>query len=195
LAHLRVHCLSQGGPGGHCRYPAYRVPLHTSFKSRQGARRASTRRHPIVPDPAFQPRWALASSRVQWFQILPPCSRGLRRCYVSRGSGPRLPAREGSGAATCTIAPDPTSRLGRAPMPSRVPRHSVSHMDLRNKERISCPRHVSRLVCFQGTCKMSRHAASSSPARHADRALQCSSTVQRHVTNHSLTRLVEDVTP
>jgi hypothetical protein len=123
LAHLRVRCLSQGGPGGHCRYPAYRVPLHTSFKSRQGARRASTRRHPIVPDPAFQPRWALASSRVQWFQILPPCSRGLRRCYMSRGSGPRLPAREGSGAATCTMAPNPASLLGRAPTPPRVPRH------------------------------------------------------------------------
>jgi hypothetical protein len=33
--HLRVHSLSQGGPGGHCRYPEDRVPPRTSFKPRQ----------------------------------------------------------------------------------------------------------------------------------------------------------------
>jgi hypothetical protein len=33
--HPWVHSLSRGGPGGHCRYPEDRVPLRTSFKSRQ----------------------------------------------------------------------------------------------------------------------------------------------------------------
>jgi hypothetical protein len=43
--HLQVHCLSRGGPRGHYRYLADRVPLHTSFKSRQGAGCAPTCRH------------------------------------------------------------------------------------------------------------------------------------------------------
>jgi hypothetical protein len=42
-------------------------------------------------------------------RTLPPCSGGLRCCYVSHGSRPRLPARESSGATTCLIAPDPAS--------------------------------------------------------------------------------------
>jgi hypothetical protein len=36
------------------------------------------------------------------------------RCHVSCGSGPRLPI-EGSGAATCPMAPYPASLLRRAP--------------------------------------------------------------------------------
>jgi hypothetical protein len=51
----------------------------------------------------------------------PPCSGGLRRCYVSLGSRPCLPAREGSGAATCPLAPDPASLLGRALKLPRIP--------------------------------------------------------------------------
>jgi hypothetical protein len=54
---------------------------------------------------------------------LPPCSGGLRCCHVSHGSGPCLPAREGSGAATCPMTPDPASLLGRAPALPRVLRH------------------------------------------------------------------------
>jgi hypothetical protein len=41
LAPPRVHCLSRGGPGGHCRYPADQVPPRTSSKSRQKARHAN----------------------------------------------------------------------------------------------------------------------------------------------------------
>jgi hypothetical protein len=41
--YLWVHSLSQGGPGGLCRY--LEVPPHISSKSRQGAGHASTRCH------------------------------------------------------------------------------------------------------------------------------------------------------
>jgi hypothetical protein len=66
------------------RYPADRVPLHTSFKSRQGAEHTPMHRHV-------------------------PCS-----------TGPCLPTEVGFGAATCPVALDPTSLIGRAPVPSRV---------------------------------------------------------------------------
>jgi hypothetical protein len=39
---------------------------------------------------------------------------------MSSGSGPHLPAREGSGAATCIVALDPAFLLERATMLSRV---------------------------------------------------------------------------
>jgi hypothetical protein len=52
--------------------------------------------------------------------ILPPCSGGLRRCHVFRGSRSCLPAREGSDTATCPTALDPASLLGRASMLPRV---------------------------------------------------------------------------
>jgi hypothetical protein len=50
---------------------------------------------------------------------LPPCQVGLRPCHVSSGFEPHLPAREGSGAAMCTMALDPASLLGRALEPPR----------------------------------------------------------------------------
>jgi hypothetical protein len=40
---------------------------------------------------------------------------------VPYGSGPRFLAEVGSGAATCSVAPDLTSRLGRALALPRVP--------------------------------------------------------------------------
>jgi hypothetical protein len=43
--HLRVRCLSRGGSGGHCQYPADPVPPRTSSKSRQRKRHALTRAH------------------------------------------------------------------------------------------------------------------------------------------------------
>jgi hypothetical protein len=70
---------------GECRYLADQVPLHTSFKSRQGTRCAPTCHH--VP-------------------------------YSNCSS---LPVTVGSRAATCPVAPDPASLIGRAPMPSCVP--------------------------------------------------------------------------
>jgi hypothetical protein len=57
--------------------------------------------------------------RVPWLLTLPPCSGGLRRYHVPRGSGPCLPAQEGSGAAMCPAAPDPASLLERDPVPPR----------------------------------------------------------------------------
>jgi hypothetical protein len=89
--HLRVRCLSRGGPGGHCWYPTHRVPLHTSFKSRQGVGHASTR------------SYAAHSARLR-----PPCLGGLQRSRVSYGSGPHLPAQEGSGVTMHPAAPDLT---------------------------------------------------------------------------------------
>jgi hypothetical protein len=41
--------------------------------------------------------------------------------HVPCSIGPCFPAKVGSGVATCPVAPDPTSLIGRAPVPSRVP--------------------------------------------------------------------------
>jgi hypothetical protein len=42
------------------------------------------------------------------------------RYHVSCSTGPCLPTKVGSGAATCTVAPDPASLIVRASAPSRV---------------------------------------------------------------------------
>jgi hypothetical protein len=103
--------------GCHSRYPADRVPLHTSFKSREGAERAPTRHHmpystePCFPtkvgsraatclvtsDPAFLIGRASAPPRVPWLWIPPPYKGGLR-------------------CATCPVALDPTSLQGKDPV-------------------------------------------------------------------------------
>jgi hypothetical protein len=49
-------------------------------------------------------------------RTLPPSRGGLRGCHMFNDSGSRLPDRNGSGAATCTVAPDPASLQGRAPV-------------------------------------------------------------------------------
>jgi hypothetical protein len=56
---------------------------------------------------------ALALSRVPWLQILPPYSGGIRRCHVSHGIEPCLPAQEGYSDVTC-----PTALCG--PQTSRI---------------------------------------------------------------------------
>jgi hypothetical protein len=76
-----------------CWYPEDRVPPHTSFKSRQGAGRASTHYHvpcstqpllpievssgtfmcPAVPDLTFLSRWAPVLPYVLWPWVSPPC--------------------------------------------------------------------------------------------------------------------------
>jgi hypothetical protein len=114
-SHLRARYLPRGGPGGHYRYPEDQVPLHTSFKMRQREECASVHCHmpcgsgpclptkagsnattcPSAPDPASLLRRAPALPRVPQLWTPPPCSGGLRCCYVSLGSGPCLPAREG----------------------------------------------------------------------------------------------------
>jgi hypothetical protein len=77
---------------GHCRYPADRVPLHTSLKSIQVVGRASTRCHmpygsgprlltevgssiamcPMAPGLASWLKWALALPRALWLRTSPP---------------------------------------------------------------------------------------------------------------------------
>jgi hypothetical protein len=100
--------------GCHCRYPTDRVPLHTSFKSREGAKRAPTRRHvpcstePCLPtkvgsrgatclvasDPAFLIGRASAPPPVPWLWTPPPYKGGL--CCT-----------------TCPVAMDHTSLQGK----------------------------------------------------------------------------------
>jgi hypothetical protein len=50
-------------------------------------------------------------------QTLPPNQGGLRGCHVSRGSRTRFPDEKGSGATTCTVAPDPLGGLRCATCP------------------------------------------------------------------------------
>jgi hypothetical protein len=111
--HLWVHSLSRGGPGGHCRYPVDRVPPHTSSKSRRG--KACIRTPPQGPQLRILPPgmgWASALLCVPQHRTLPPNTEGLWRCHVSYSSGPRLPARQGSGAAMCPTAQGPAPHAG-----------------------------------------------------------------------------------
>jgi hypothetical protein len=64
---------------------------------------------------------APALPHVPQLQSLPPCLGGLRICHMSHGDKPRLPTREGSGAATCPTALDPAFLLWRAPVLPRAP--------------------------------------------------------------------------
>jgi hypothetical protein len=64
-------------------------------------------------------------SRVLRLRSPPSCWGGLRHCHVCCGSGPRLPAKEGSIAAVCPTTLDPASLLRRALGPPRVSRLSV----------------------------------------------------------------------
>jgi hypothetical protein len=118
--HLQFRYFSRGGPISHCCYPAYRVPPHTSLKSRQGAGHPSTRCYasrssgpclharegsgaatrPATPDPASSLGRAPVLPRVLWLRTLPPCSGGLWRCHATRSSGPHLPAQKGFSTVT-----------------------------------------------------------------------------------------------
>jgi hypothetical protein len=51
-------------------------------------------------------------SRIPQLRTPPPYEGGLWGHHASCVPGPRLPAWEGSEAATCLMAPDPTSLLG-----------------------------------------------------------------------------------
>jgi hypothetical protein len=50
--------------------------------------------------------------RVTRLRTPPPSSGGLWCCHLSHGYGPRLAAREGSGAVTCPTTPNPAFLLG-----------------------------------------------------------------------------------
>jgi hypothetical protein len=59
-------------------------------------------------------------SRVPRCQTPPPNTGGLQHYHVSRGSGPRLPRREGFDHATRHTTLNPASLFGRAPVALRV---------------------------------------------------------------------------
>jgi hypothetical protein len=94
----------------------------------------------MAPDPASLLGRATVLPCVPCLQTSPPCWGGgggrVQGCHVSHGSRPHLPAWEGSSAATCPTAPDPTSLLGGGGLqrchmfrdPQRV-------ANLKNKER------------------------------------------------------------
>jgi hypothetical protein len=89
--------------------------------------------------------------------------------HMSYSSESLLPARQGSGVATCPVTLNPASLLRRAPVlpralwlrttppclgelqRSHVSRGSQQATSLRNNERSSWPRHAARLTCFHGT--------------------------------------------
>jgi hypothetical protein len=77
---------------------------------------------PAALDPASLTRRAPTLPRASRLRTPPPCSGGLRCCHVSHGSGPRLPAQEGSGAVTCHTALDPASLFERALVLPHAPR-------------------------------------------------------------------------
>jgi hypothetical protein len=89
--HLRVRSLSKGGPGGHCRYPAERVPPYTSFKSRQRVGRASTCCHmPCSTRPCLPTKLGSGAAMCPWLRTPPPYWGGLRCHRMSYSSGPCL---------------------------------------------------------------------------------------------------------
>jgi hypothetical protein len=63
--------------------------------------------------------------RVPWCQLPPPGSGQLGCRHASRGASSRLLARGNSGATTRPMAPAPTSWLGAAWVPPRVPWHQL----------------------------------------------------------------------
>jgi hypothetical protein len=99
--HLQVHCLSQGGPRGHCRYPVYRGTPRTCFRPRKKGKVcvhalpcATTTTEPTTllregSDATTCPRLWIPPLHLGW----------LQRCHVPRGSAPHLAIQEGSGAA------------------------------------------------------------------------------------------------
>jgi hypothetical protein len=61
----------------------------------------------MAPDPTSLLRWAPVQPHVPQLRTPPPYRDGLRCCHVPLGSGPCLPAWEGSSAATCLMALPP----------------------------------------------------------------------------------------
>jgi hypothetical protein len=101
---VTTHCRVSSGTGPCC-------PI------REGS---STATRLATLDPASLLGRAPVLPRVPWLRIPPPRSGGLRCHNVSRGFGSRLPAREGSNAATYPTASDPASPLRRALTPPCV---------------------------------------------------------------------------
>jgi hypothetical protein len=126
--HLRVHCLSRCGLGGHCRYHADRVPPCIRLNS-----------SPTAPDSAPD-REGLRCHRMSLLlQAHSRCQRALASpCAMWHRA--RHPSGKSSGIATRPVVPDPptgvrglwchhvprgtrpTTRQGRALVSPRVPR-------------------------------------------------------------------------
>jgi hypothetical protein len=123
------------------RYPAGRVPLYTSFKPKHREGRASAHCHvpcgsgPCLPteacsdaftcltalNPASLLGRALVLPCVTRLRTPPPWLEGLLCYHMPQGSGSHLPARDGSGAVTCHMAPDLTSLFERASVLPHAP--------------------------------------------------------------------------
>jgi hypothetical protein len=65
--------------------------------------RAAT--YPVALDHAFLQRWAPVLPHFPRPRISSPYRGVLRRCHVSHGPRPHLPAEVGSSAASCLTAP------------------------------------------------------------------------------------------
>jgi hypothetical protein len=134
LAPPRVRYLSQGGLGGHCRYPEDRVPPRTSSRSGQKVRHANhtplsvvnpsmnrvaqassgTATCPADPAPTARPGAAPRPPRVLRTQLPLPDPGQPRGRHVSRGPSSRCTAQGSSGAAACPTASAPAAQPGAA---------------------------------------------------------------------------------
>jgi hypothetical protein len=131
--------------------------MHYSSGSRLPAREGSSAATcPATPDPASLLGRVPVLPRAPRLRTPPPCSGGLRCSHVPRSSGPCLPAREGSGVATCPAAPDP-SLLRRAPALPRAPRLRIPRPCLGGLRR----------------CHMSRSSGACLPDREGSGAAMC----------------------
>jgi hypothetical protein len=103
LLMLIVSTLQTGSP---------RVPASRWVKGQSVCSRAATRSAAL--DPASLLGRAPVLPSALWLWILSLYQEGLRCCHASYGSGSHLPAREGSGVAMCSVAPNSTFLHGRA---------------------------------------------------------------------------------
>jgi hypothetical protein len=92
--------------------------LQTHVPAREGSSATTCR---TTSDPASLLGRALVLTCVTQLWTLPPYSGGFWCCHRPHGSGPCLPAREGSSAAKCHTALNPAFLFGRAPVLPRAP--------------------------------------------------------------------------
>jgi hypothetical protein len=123
----------------------------------------------VVPVSTSLCERASGPPRVSWPQTPPLCAGGLQSRHASHGSGPCLPMREGSGAATRSVAPNPASLLGG------LQSHHVSHgigprfPAWRASEPPRVPQHRTPPPCSEGSGAATRPAAPD-PASQRGRA-------------------------
>jgi hypothetical protein len=137
---------------------------------------------------------------------------------MSHGSGPRLPAREGSGVSTCHTALGPVSLLRRAPTLPRVPWLRTLPPCSGGSDAVTCPAtlmrsHALRInkglavtacnkthVFLRHACTLLRHLQDAQvdniimTCKPCGHALQYHATVQRRTTDYSRARLAEAMT-